>query len=161
MPMHLGHQNLIQQVVDLGYLPVLFLGEAPELSERNPWDFHTRHVAIKRVYPDIPMYCLHDSPDSWDDWFDNFVEAYSLVHQIYGKPCIALHDKPEDRTDFTFDGLDYRQENYSILFHIARYDTVQLEPSNIDVRATSIRSDLTAHKEFLDLKIYDYYKDKL
>jgi len=160
-PMHLGHQHLIQQIIDLGMQPVLFLGEATELSDRNPFDFHARHAAIKRVYPDIPMYCLHDSPDSYDDWFHNFMEAYSLVHQIYGKPCIAIHDKPEDKTDFTFRGIDYKQENYSLLFHIAGYDLVELEPSDIDIRATTIRSDLTAHKDFLAPEIYDYFKDKL
>jgi len=160
-PMHLGHQHLIQQIIDLGMQPVLFLGEAAELSDRNPFDFHTRHEAIKRVYPDIPMYCLYDSPNSYDDWFRNFEKAYELVHQIYGKPCIAIHDKPEDKTDFTFQGIDYNQENYSLLFHIVGYDLIELEPSDIDIRATTIRSDLTAHKDFLALEIYDYFKDKL
>jgi len=160
MPMHLGHQHLIQQVIDRGMQPVLFLGEASEVSERNPWDFHTRHLAIKRVYPDIPMYCLHDSPDSWEDWFNNFMEGYEMVEALYGKPCIGIHDKREDRTNFTFRGIDYFSYNYSKVFEVAGLPLIQLEPSDIDIRATTIRSDITKHKEFLSQEIYEYFKDK-
>lgn len=154
-PMHLGHQALIQQIINKGYQPILVLGEANELSERNPYDFHTRHCMIKRVYPDIPMGKVLDAT-SWDAWMENFHKVYHMIADVYGEPLLAVHNKPEDLQDIHFRGELRKSIYYSQLIAECGVELLQLEPTGIDIRATTIRNDLEGNKQFLHPMIYEY-----
>ena len=159
MPMHLGHQNLIQQITDKGYTPVLVLGESKDRDDRYPWTFQERRHMIHKVYPNIPITYVMDA-DSWDTWSDNFMRVYKTIQKKLGTPVIAIHNKPEDLTSFVFGGTKYINEYYSKVFEILKLVTIQLNPSNINIRATKIRENLELNKKYLDPEILKYLKQR-
>lgn len=155
MPLHLGHQNLIQQIVDKRYTPVLMLGESKDRDTRYPWTFQERRHMIHKVYPNMSITYVMDA-DSWDIWFGNFMRVYKMIKKKLGTPVIAIHNKPEDRTDFIFNDTKYTKEYYSKIFEISKLVTIQLNPSNINIRATKIRENLKLNKKYLHPKIFKY-----
>lgn len=160
MPLHIGHMDLIQQIEDLGYQPVLFLGESNERNERYPWNYHDRHCMIKHVYHDIPMARIPDQ-SSWDAWFVGFKYYYDMVYDITGiRPLIAVHNKEEDRQSFYYDGQYFKDTFYSDVFEYEDLELLELQPSDIAIRATTIRSDIEANKDFLHPAIYNWITDR-
>jgi len=159
-PLHKGHEALIQQIIDRGYQPILVLGETINsvLTERNPWDYHSRHCMIHHRYPGIPMAKLSDAT-SWDQWAINLQQVISMVTAVHGEPVIALHNKPEDLQSFTFHGIDYIDSYYSTIFDVLGVNTINLEPTGINIRATTIRSDIETNRDYLSEPIYNYIKD--
>lgn len=156
MPPHKGHMALVEQIKTLGYTPVLFIGEALEKSEKNPYDYDTRHFLWHLIYSDISTYRLMDSL-SWDDWMLNVLKGLSLVQSVFKEhPVIAIHNKEEDRQDFMYKDVKYINEFYSKCFDVEGIETIQLQPTNISVRATQIRSNPEAFSDYLHPEVYTF-----
>lgn len=61
--LHNGHKNLINSVAANHNKTVIVLGVSPVLgSRKNPLDFHTREMMIKREYPGMVVLPLSDHP---------------------------------------------------------------------------------------------------
>ena len=156
---HVGHSYTIDHIIEDGLTPVVFIGSADKLDDRNPGSIQDRIHMVNIVYPNIQIYPLVDK-ECWDEWFDQLETCIKLVlTEDFSKVTIYTHNKPQDRLDFTFRGKEYKNEFYSKMFEIEGMNTKDLPESGIDLHATGIRADLEANEHNLHPDVYKYLKE--
>lgn len=159
-PIHSGHQHIIDKIISAGLKPIIIVGSANKHDERNPWHTLERIHMIRLVYPGIKCLALDDS-DDWDDWHYRLCKAIQLtVTDDLSETTIYLHEKLEDLTNFTFQGIDYTNESYCKLYELTGMHTTKLPISDIQIRAQSIRNDLEGNRQFLHPLVYDYIQGR-
>ncbi len=158
-PFHIGHQSIIDKIIEDGLEPIIILGSANEsFTRRNPHTAHSRATMIRLVYPDIEIAAVDDYPE-YEDWLEDLLYTISMITDgSLNTSTIYLHEKLEDLHDFTFEGIDYLNESYCKLYELKGLHTTSLPISGIPIRAKAIREDLEGNKEFLHPKVYKYIK---
>ena len=158
-PFHTGHMHIIDKIIEDGLQPVIMLGSSNESStEKNPYTVHQRATMIHMVYPDVLIGAINDY-DKYEDWLSALMLYIKHLTQAgTAESTIYLHEKLEDKHDFTFRGEDFSNESYCKMYIIAGLHTTSLPISDIQIRAKAIREDLEGNKEFLHPEVYKYIK---
>ncbi len=157
---HNGHQSLVDKIREDGLTPIILMGSAQyENTPSCPYGTKVRREMITLVNPGIQIYEVDDC-DDWEEW----VLKIHMTITVYAKVdpdevTIYTHNKPEDLMDFTYKGVDYKNEYYSKVFEVEGINITPLPLSTIDIRGTRVHEDLEGNKEFLDEKVYNYLKD--
>ncbi len=156
---HIGHQSIINQIIDNGLEPIIFVGSAQEFNtKKNPYHVLDRIAMIKLVYPEARVFALEDK-SCWTKWVEQLVNALDLLLDTdHSNITIYTHNKPEDLQNFEYKDIEYTNEYYSKIFEFEGMHTTDLKLSNIPIRASEIRDDLEGNRHFLDHRIYDYIK---
>jgi len=153
-PFHLGHQSIIDTIIADGLEPLIIIGSTNvPLSHKNPFTATERANMITLATGITNIKFLPDY-DSWDDWFDH------LKSLLPTKCTIYLHDKPEDRCDFTYNNIHYISQSYSKLFELNNISTKQLPISSIPICATDIRSNPIKYNQYLHDDVYPIVLNK-
>lgn len=157
-PFHVGHQSIINKIIEDGLEPLVIIGSAQESdTEKNPYHYTDRDAMIRCIYPNIITKPLEDV-DCWDSWHTSLLELLATVDQPETM-TIYLHDKLEDLQNFTFRGKDYTNESYSKMYEVDGFNTVSLPISSIQIRAKAIRENLESNKQYLHPTTYNYIQN--
>jgi len=157
-PIHIGHTYTIEHIIDDGLTPIVFVGSANKIDDKNPWKILDRMKMVNIVYPGMTVLSLEDK-ECWDEWFEQLIDSLqSNVCKDLSQITIYTHNKPDDRLDFTFRGIDYKNEHYSKMYEIAGLKTKDLPESDIDLHATDIRRDLDSNEHNLHPDVFSYLK---
>jgi len=156
-PFHLGHQHLVEHVMDDGKVPTIILGSAQESDTlKNPYTVNERAAMIRLVYPWIQIFSIEDK-ESEEKWISAVTEL--IDHSPADPATIYIHEKDEDRYSFVYYGIQYSNEHYSKMYEVEGIEVEVLPTAEHDIRAQMIREDLKSHKDFLDPKVYQYIKE--
>jgi cytidyltransferase-like protein len=152
-PIHLGHQQVINQIYTDGLEPIIGIGSIDVTgTDRNPLNYHERKKLIHTVYPKIETVPLQDFND-WDKWFSELEKSFGQF--ILDRSIFYVNDKKEDLTSFEFDGKMFENVNYTECFRHIGYPVKQIElPYQIPVRATDIRENLVNNRHYLDGRVF-------
>ena len=161
-PFHLGHQSILDRIVQDGLEPVALLGSANESgTEKNPYDVHPRATMMRFHNPLLKIGAVSDY-ESNEDWMEAIILCVEEVTGMFiHNSTFYLHDKPEDFYDFTYKGVEYKNASYSKMYEAEGLNVVHLPISDIKIRATSIREDLEKHSHYLQAEVYEYIKGLL
>ncbi len=156
-PFSLGHNSVIQEIIRDGKIPIMFLGSINVHNERNPLSYEERKFLINEIYPDIIIVGIEDC-DCWETWQNNLEKKISSL-KISKEDCtLYAHTKPEDSHDFEFDGKEYFNESYTVIFSERGFDIKHLEEKCCSlgrtIHASDIRKDEEIAKRNLDARIY-------
>ena len=159
-PWHNMHQWNVDKIKQDELTPIVFVGSSQEFkTSKNPWHVQDRMNIIQLVNPGMKVYALQDK-SCWDEWHDQLIKCIKLVvSDNLSNVTIYVHNKPEDRLDFTFRGIEYKNEFYSKMYEIDGMSVKNIPYSGVEVHATDIRNDLELNKQHLDKKVYDYLKE--
>ncbi len=168
MPLHYGHQHIVNEVLLDGLTPLILLGDDDGANpKRNPLSFEQRKELFKLIYPNTELIILpiHDR-NNWTDWFDD------VGHTVIGNSgrrveevILYYNNKEQDRYDhFEAYGKEYTNDFYTQIFKDNDVDTKQVEfvernDITINADATNIRKDIEAYKHLLDARIYHKLKE--
>ncbi|MCD6436414.1 MAG: hypothetical protein J7L15_08540 [Clostridiales bacterium] len=168
MPLHYGHQHIVNEVLLDGLIPIILLGDDNGVNpKRNPLSFEQRKELFKLIYPNTELIILQlKDRDNWTDWFDDM--GHLVVgssgrhrHQI----VLYYHNKEQDRYDyFEAYGKEYINEFYTEIFKDNGVDTkkvqfVERNDITVNADATNIRDDIEAFKHLLDARVYHKLKE--
>lgn len=161
-PFHLGHQAVINEIMLCGMKPLILLGSTNKHDEKNPLSFEERTELIRLVYNESEV-IVKGQPDNknWELWFqgilDNIKEYKDIIFFVHNKEC--------DRLNFTYKGIDYKNEFYTKVFEIEGFKVQQIEfvdrkDFKIESNGTDIRHNIEGYKHFIDARIYWKLKEK-
>jgi len=161
MPFHNGHNSIIQEIIRDGKKPIFILGSTNKKDERNPLSFDDRKYIISKVYD--ADFIGADDFDNWDEWYKNIE---TLILQKYNKEDITFyfHNKPEDKTNFEFNGKEYLEEYFSNIFVDEGWDIKYLDgfycSLGFKIHATDIRNNEDIAIQNLDARVYITLKNE-
>jgi bifunctional NMN adenylyltransferase/nudix hydrolase len=157
-PLHAGHLNSINKIVEQGLIPVILIGSAQERgTEKNPLSFVERRNLIEKEIPNVITRPLKDFKSN-EDWAKNVIHTlWSISHNIK-EFTFFFHNKEEDKYDFTYKDIKYKNESYSKILEIEGLSIQYLPISNINVSATKIRNNPDKYKEFISNETYNLIK---
>lgn len=161
-PFHLGHQALVNEIMLCGMKPLILLGSINKHDEKNPLSFEERVELIRLVYDESEV-IVKGQPDNknWDLWFEGVLENIKGYKDI----TFFIMNKKCDRLNFTYKGIDYKNEFYTKVFEIEGFKVQQIEfvdrkDFKIESNGTDIRHNIDGFKHFLDARIYWKLKEK-
>jgi cytidyltransferase-like protein len=163
-PIHNGHASIIEQIKLDGLEPIILIGSAQEFGTyKNKYHVLDRKEMIWLIYPKIKIICLHDN-SSWEEWFSDMDKSLKLGldENWKEKSILYTHNKEEDRQDFEYKGIKFKNDFYSQCFVYEGLKTKNLKThfSDIYIRATQVRNNLEEHKHHLHPKVYEFIKTK-
>lgn len=119
--LHLGHKYLIRSALDRNDRVMVLIGCSPlPLSHRNPLDFETRALMIRKEFPDVIVARLDDcrSDDVWSQNLDEVIESYFPASQavLYGSrdsfiPHYHGKHRLEELEPYCLDGVQFSATN--------------------------------------------------
>ena len=154
-PFHKGHESLVAAVKAKGLIPVIIIGSSQESgTTKNPYSTNQRADMILSIYPDVRLGKVPDDV-SWERWVQNLIAAIPVP---LPQATLVVHNKEEDRMDFSYKGQDFKNTFYSDIYNTEGLHTTVVNTPGIKVRATMIRDDLEKHKDFLSESVYSIMK---
>ena len=163
MPMHNGHNSVIQQIIREGLTPLIILGGADRSDDRHPLSVTDRITLIRQVYPESQaiISSVDDYP-SWDDWYTAVIDTIERVVPKDSPITMYSHEKDEDIQSFVFAGKQYVNCSSNKVFEVSNIP-VRLLPAYHDregnvVSATQIRADKQYARNHLDARVYNQLK---
>lgn len=177
-PFHKGHQEIINEILLDGRIPIIVLGSSEEDRDltKNPLTYAQRKELIRLVYPNVPMiFVRSEDHTSWDTWFYHLTISIrtTLQHEFdyYGKlrdeVVFYYHNKEVDRTSFYFKGKNYSDTFYTDIFTQSGFmvskeiEFPDREDIQISANARDIRANLEQMKHLLDARVYNKLKEWL
>ena len=159
-PFHIAHQNIINQIILDGKIPLILLGDDCGADiNRNPLSVEERKTLIKLIYPTECIIEAIKDKDDWNAWFDqvgHIVIGTSGRHR--DQITLYTHRKEQDKCDFVYDGKKYINESYPALFEDADIRVKDLDimscSLNQEIHGTNIRKNEEVAKIHLDARIY-------
>lgn len=157
-PFHAGHDHIVMDAKNDGVEPVIIIGSAQEYgTEKNPHSYLRRAAFIRETNPTIPISFCFDNDDN-ELWYQGIVEALATIAIDIRDCTFYFNYKTEDRCDFTYRGIEYKNEHYSKIFELEGQAIKVIDPADIDVSGTAIRANLYANREYLHDNVYKYLK---
>ena len=165
-PFHLGHQAVVNEIMLDGKKPIIVLGSINKQDEKNPLTYRERYDLIKLVYPkDVIITGCKDNVN-WDLWFEGLINSIlQSADTIRDNITIFYHNKPDDRLDFVYKDIEYKNEFYTKVFEIEgikmkQIDFVNRDDFKIQSNGRDIRHNIEGFKHFLDARVYWSLKEK-
>ncbi len=154
-PFHKGHESLVEAVKAKGLIPIIIVGSAQESrTKKNPYSAAEVSDMIRCVYPEMLISHVDDDT-SWEKWVDNLLGSIPVP---LDECTLIVHNKEEDRMDFTYKGIEFKNSFYSEIYEHDNIHTTTVNTPGIPVRATLIRKDLEKYKYFLSECVYNYIR---
>jgi len=162
-PFHNGHNAVIQEIIRDNKTPIIILGSANVINERNPLHTFEREEIIKEIYPDINIITMKDY-DNWDIWIQEITNSLNMMN-IKKEDCtLYAHSKPGDIYDFEYNGREYFNEPYTIIFEYQDYEIKNLDEYccslGMTIHASDIRQSEEIAKRNIDARTYIKLKNK-
>jgi len=174
-PPHRGHQEIINEILLEGLIPIIVLGSSQESRDKrkNPLTYAERKYLLRLVYPNTPIVFVRSEDfNDWDTWYHNMMKKVKTVlyeefdedFNLQDNIVIFHNNKEVDRLDFSFNGKQYYDTWYSDIFDDEGFETrevkfVKRDDIHIDSNARDIRRDLEGRKHLLDARIYFQLKE--
>jgi len=161
-PFHKGHEYLVYSALELGYEPIILLGSPNKNDKKNPLTFEERCKLIQMIFPEIKIYGIEDY-DNWDKWLANISSVIAGIPYKPKEIKVLNHIKEDDKTDFSCNGIEYKNEHYSKVFEQIGIDVLEVPEFNDGtdcIHATTIREDKTYARNHLDKKMFNYLDKK-
>ena len=159
-----GHNETVQEMIRDGVKPFIIIGSINKNDERNPLSFRERRDLIKKVYPlGVKINGLADQ-DNWEDWMDSVLKLFKQEGVNPINAVIYSHVKEVDRTDFTYRGIEYKNESYTKMFQLNGIEVKDVQEKKCFlgdvIHASDIRKNESVAKRNLDARIYTELNDK-
>lgn len=162
-PFHLGHMQVVSEIIADGLIPVLVVGGVNKDCHRHPYTPDQIENMIHRIYSSYmvgavePEIVKMKDYDSWDEWYGALDSSLNNVNADTDNRIFYVHRKPDDIQQFEFRG-HMIQDHYIKVLEIAGEEVKDVTYPVRDIDATQIRNDLEANKHMLDGRVYKYIK---
>jgi len=176
-PFHKGHQEIINEILLEGLIPVIVLGSSNDNRNKlkNPLTFAQRKELIRLVFPNVPIIFVRGIDyENWDNWYEHInQEIFVTLHKeidyngdIKNDIILFSHNKEVDRTTFTFKNKIYENTFYTDIFvndgiELKQIEFVKRTDVKIDANARDIRDNIEGMKHLLDSRVYFKLKEWL
>ncbi len=147
-PIHLAHQSIINEIMQDGRTPIIFLGSsnAPR-DERNPLSYVERSTLVHDIYGRCVVTLPLPDNESDDKWVNHITRSiYSMG--IDPSDCEVFYYKKSD------DLHDIRPLLWMFNFREVTYPHIYGE-----ISASNIRSNLDTYKKYIDGRVHNLLKE--
>lgn len=162
-PFTLGHNEIVQDVIRDGKIPIIILGSIDKHDEKNPLTFEERKALIKLMYPTgIIVIGLEDN-ENWTGWYEGLKKAIVSLGITKEQITLYSHCKPGDNLDFEYEGKHYENESYTEIFRANNVAVKNLDEVVCSLGETIHASDVRANESIairnLDARVYNQLKN--
>lgn len=175
-PFHKGHQEIINEILLDGRVPIIILGSSNHDRDRskNPLTYAQRKELVRLVFPNVNIVFVRGIDYSdWTTWYNKLIqEIKETLYKEFDVEYTDLsdiaklysHNKEVDRQSFIFNGIEYTNTFYTEIFKDQGFGIQQVVFVNridvkIDVNARDIREDLEGRKHLMDARVYNKLKE--
>ena len=162
-PFTKGHNEIIQEIIRDGKIPIIIIGSTNKNDEKNPLSYEERVKLIRKVYPFGCKFIELPDKDNWTYWYETVktnLENIAPIEQM----TIYSHTKEVDKLNFEFKNNLYKQENYIKIFEVEGYNIKYLDEVTCSLGKTIHASDVRKSEGIamrnLDARIYRELKEK-
>lgn len=141
-PLHNGHQTIIDEIIDDGLIPIIFIGSSNRKNERNPLSYEQRVSLFQIAYHGILTFPLPDRRMD-GDWVIQIANILSSVNIGFNQCKLYFYGKDGD-----FD-ITYLVETW---FEI--YKPVSKMPN---ISATQIRENPEGNMSNMHFSVHNAY----
>lgn len=143
-PLHIGHQTIINEIIDDGRIPIIFIGSSNVCNEKNPLSYRQRVKLLNVAYPGILTLPLPDQTLNCD-WANQLVRILTDINidLQYNDFRLYFYNKEGD-----FDITPLVRNWFKV------YRPVSKIPN---ISASQIRNDLDTYKFYMSPKVYAHY----
>ncbi len=94
-PLHSGHQTIINEIIDDGLTPIIFIGSSNIRNQRNPLSYWQRFTLLQIAYPGILTFPLPDRHLN-GDWANQLVHVLRDININFNECKLYFYNKLGD-----------------------------------------------------------------
>lgn len=167
-PIHLGHVNVINYLLDNKYLDKIFIVPTKNYWNKNDLvDINRRIDMLKYIESDnIIIDTTNNNYDYTYQILNEYSKEYKDIYLIIGADNIIKFNEWKNIDDILkYNIIVLNRDNIDIKYYIDKYKfdinkfIILSDYPYIDISSSTIRNNIDDNKKYLDSRIYKYIKD--